>query len=238
MYTKSFSAMFSAVRLLFRSRRVLLTLLLAWAGLLTAVYLFASTREATIFQLLLTLVVVIAAPALFFVLQAVSVTYTDEPVRRIRQMAIDSLKLIVVSLPVIAVTLLIINGLNKVQSHVTLATTARYLLIAVVVPMFAIQIWIAASKGGLRSLVKGLRGVLGQTFAPQSMFVYACGFVIFAVVPFVVLEIGISSERPWLELSVLIVRMAVSAILILLGWVTTVGAITILNRNEFARKSL
>lgn len=232
MYTKSFSAMFSAVRLLFRSRRVLLTLLLAWAGLLTAVYLFASTREATIFQLLLTLVVVIAAPTLFFVLQAVSVTYTDEPVRRIRQMAIDCLKLIVVSVPVIAATLLAVHSLNKVQSHVTLATTARYLLIAVVVPMFAIQIWIAASKGGLRSLVKGLRGVLGQTFAPQSMFVYGCGFVIFAVVPFVVLEIGISSERPWLELSVLIVRMAVSAILILLGWVTTVGTLSILNRTE------
>ena len=50
MYIKSFSAMFSAVRLLFKSRRVLLMLLLVWAGLLTAVYLFASTREATISQ--------------------------------------------------------------------------------------------------------------------------------------------------------------------------------------------
>ena len=56
MYFKSFSAMFSAVRLLLRAGGVLLMLLLAWAGLLTAVYLFASTREATISQLLLTLV--------------------------------------------------------------------------------------------------------------------------------------------------------------------------------------
>ncbi len=231
MYTKSFRAMFSAVRLLFKSPRPLLILLLSWAGLLIAVFVFASTREATISQLLLTLVVVIAAPALFFVLQAVSVTYADGPVVRIKQIAIDCLKLIVVSLPVIAVTLLAVHGLNKVQSHLTLATTVRYLLIGVVAPMLAIQIWIATTNGGVKSLAKRLRGVLGKAFAPQSMFVYACGFLIFAVVPYVVLHIGVSSERAWLELSVLIVRMAVSSILILLGWVTTVGAISILNRQ-------
>ena len=232
MYTKSLRAMFSAVRLLGKSPRVLLTLVLTWVGLLTAVYLFASTREATISQLLLTLVLGIAAAALFFVLQAVSVTYADGPVVRIRQIAIDCLKLIVVSVPVIAVTLLAIIGLNKVQSHVTLATTVRYLLIAVVAPMLAIQLWIAVRNSKPRSLVKGLHRLLGQTFAPQSMFVYGCGFLIFAVVPFLVLQIGISSERPWLELSVLVVRIVVSALLILLGWVTTVGALSLLNRTE------
>jgi len=231
MFIKSFRVMFWALRLLFRSPRVLLMLLLIWAGLLTAVYLFASTREATISQLLLTLVVVIVAPALFFVLQALSVTYADSPIIRTRQIALDCLKLIVVSLPVIALTLLAVHALNKLQSHVTLATTLRYLLIAVVAPMLVIQLWIAVTNGGLRSLAKRLHRVLGQTFAPQSMFVYACGFAIFAVARWVLLQIGISSQRPWLELSVLILRMAVSAILILLGWVITVGAISILNRQ-------
>lgn len=223
--------MFSAVRLLIKSPRVLLTLVLAWAGLLTAVYLFASTREATISQLLLTLVLGIAAPALFFVLQAISVTYADRPVVRIRPTPIECLKLIIVSVPVVALTVLAIHGLNKAQSHVTLATTVRYLLVAVVAPMLAIQLWIAASNSAPHLLVKGLHRVLGQTFAPQSMFVYGCGFLIFAVIPFLILQIGISSERPWVELSMLIMRMAVSAILILLGWVTTVGAISILNRQ-------
>ncbi len=207
-------------------------LVLAWAGLLTAVYLFASTREATISQLVLTLVVVIAAPALFFVLQAVSVTYADGPVSdgRIRKLLFDCLRLIVVSVPVIAVTLLAVYGLNKVQTYVTLATTLRYLLIAVVAPMLAIQLWIATTNGGLRSLVKSMRGVVGKTFAPQSMFVYGCGFLMFAVIPYLLLQIGPSIERPWLELSVLTLRLAASALLILLGWVTTVGAISILNR--------
>ena len=237
MYLKSLSAMFSAVRLLFKSRRALLLLLLTWAGLLTAVYLFASTRVATISQLLLTLVVVIAAPALFFVLQAVSVSYADGPVSggRLKKLLLDCLRLIVVSLPVIAVTLLAVYGLNKVQTYVTLATTLRYLLIAVIAPMLTIQLWIATTRSGLRPLLKSMRSVLGKTFAPQSVFVYGCGFLMFAVIPYLLLQVGPSIERPWLELSVLTLRLAVSALLVLLGWITTVGAISILGKTEATR---
>ena len=234
MYIKSFSAMFSAMRLLLKSRRVLVLLLAAWAGLLASVYLFASTREATISQLLLTLVVVIAAGALFFFLQAVSVTYADGPISggHVRKTVIDCLKLILVSLPVLAITLLALYGLNKIQTYLTLATMLRYLVVGVVAPMLAIQLWIATTKSGLRDLMKSLRGVLSKTFAPQSVFVYACGFLMFAVVPYVLLQIGTSSQRPWLELSVLVVRLAASALLVLIGWVTTVGAISILSRNN------
>ena len=230
MYTRSFSAMFSAVRLLFKSWRVLFVLLLLWAGLLTAVYLFASTREATISQLVLTLVVIIAAPALFFVLQALSVTYAEG--RREKRLAIDCLRLVVVSLPVVGVTLLAVYGLGKVQTHVTVVTTVRYLLIGVVAPMLTIQLWIATTKSGLRSLVNSLRSVILKTFAPQFVFVYACGFLLFAVIPYVLLQVGPLIERPWLELSVLVVRLTASALLILLGWVTTVGAMSILSRTK------
>jgi len=234
MYLKSFSAMFSAATLLFKSRRVLLMLLSAWAGLLASVYLFASTREATISQLLLTLVVVIAAPALFFVLQAVSVTYADGASSggRMRRLVIDCLRLIVVSLPVVAVTLLAVFGLNKVQTYPTLGTTLRYLLIGVVAPMLAIQLWIVTTSSGLSAVVKGLRHVLSGTFAPQSVFVYGCGFLIFAVVPYVLVQVGTPIARPWLELSVLTLRLVTSAILTLLGWVTTVGALSILSRGK------
>jgi len=92
-------------------------------------------------------------------LQALSVTYADSPIIRTRQIALDCLKLIVVSLPVIALTLLAVHGLNKLQSHLTLATTLRYLLIAVVAPMLVIQLWIAATNGGLRSLAKRLHRI-------------------------------------------------------------------------------
>ena len=214
---------------------MLLLMIAAYAGLLLAIYLFVSTREATIFQLILTLVAVISAPALFFVLQAVSVNYANGAISR--GLIKKSLKLIAVSVPVLALTLLTVYGLNKIHSHPTIVTAVRYLLLAVVIPLLAIQLWIAGSNSGFRVLVKNLRRVLTSTFAPHSMFVYACGFLIFAVVPYYLLQGKTSIQRPWLELSLLFLRLGVSAILILIGWVTTVGAISLLTQKNYLAAS-
>ena len=228
MYSQSVNAILSAMRALLRNHRALLLMIAAYAGLLLAIYLFVSTREATISQLILTLVAVIAAPALFFVLQAVSVSYAGSPTPG--GLIKKTLKLIAVSVPVLALTLLTVYGLSKIQTHPTIVTAVRYLLLAVMTPLLAIQLWIAGSNSGLRNL----RKVLSSTFAPQSMFVYACGFLIFAISPYYLLQGKISVQRPWLELSLLILRLGVSALLILLGWVTTVGAISILSRPSYA----
>jgi len=221
--------MASAARMLVRSRRVLVIMMVAYAGLLTSIYLFVSTREATISQLVLTMVVAVVAPALFFLLQAASISYTNG--LSMRKLASDGLKFIVVSLPVIGLTVLALYGLSKLQSHQTVVTTLRYLLVALVAPLLVIQMWIATSNHGLRSLLRSLRAIVIKTFAPQSVFVYAFGFVIFAVAPFVLVELSVQTERAWLELSLLVLRLAVSALLILIGWVMTLGAISILNRD-------
>jgi len=221
MYSKSFIALFSAMRLLFTNKRALFLVVTAYAGLLSALYLFVSTREATILQLLVTLFSIAAAPALFFLLQSISVTYVSGSLRRV---AIVSFKLFIVSLPVIALTMLAAYSVN--------VTTLRYLLVAVVAPLLAIQLWIATSNTGLRSLVKRLGQVLAKTFAPHSVLVYACGFLIFAVAPYLLLRKSISTEHTWLEISLLTVRLAASATLMVVGWVTTVGAISILSRDD------
>jgi hypothetical protein len=234
MFSQPIKAMFSAVRLLFQRPRALLLMLAAYAGLLTAIYLFVSTREATIGQLILTMAVALIAPALFFVLQAASVSYTSGPLSK--SLIRNCLRLIVVSVPVIAIMLLGVYGLGKVDSYVTLVTALRYLLIAVVAPLLAIQLWIVASGSGLRVLLSNVRRVAAKAFGPQSLFVYLCGFVIFAVVPYILLMRMIQTERAWLEFSLLILRLTVSALLILLGWVTTVGAISILNEDSWPQK--
>jgi len=221
MYSKSFKALFSATRLLFTNKRALVLILMTYAGLLTALYLFISTREATISQLLVTFFSIAVAPALFFLLQSLSVTYASGSLRKV---AIVSFKLFIVSLPVIALTAFAAYSVN--------IATLRYLLIAFIAPLLAIQLWIATSNNGLRSLVKRLGQVLRKMFAPHSVFVYACGFLIFAVAPYLLLRKSISTERAWLEISLLTVRLAASATLMLVGWVTTVGAISILSRDD------
>src|ERR1700752_1521814 len=229
MYAKSLYTFFTATRLLFKNRRALVLATTAYAGLLSTLYLFVSTREATIFQLVVTFFSVTAAPALFFLLQSVSVTYTSGSFRKV---ASDSLKLLVVSLPVIVLTVIAAYGLSKLQTHLPAATTLRYLLVAVIAPLLAIQLWIATSNTGFRSLVKRLGRILSKTFAPHSVFVYACGFLIFAVAPYLLLRKSISTDRAWLEFSLLPLRLAVSATLMLAGWISTVGAISILSRDD------
>jgi len=221
MYIKSYKAILSAIRLLFTNRRALALLLTTYCGLLITLYLFINTREAIISQILLTFLSIAVAPALFFLIQSISVTYATGSLRKV---VIVSFKLFIVSLPVLA---LIVFAVYKVN-----LTTLRYLLIAVIAPLLAIQLWIATSNSGLRSLVKRLGQVLRKTFAPHSVLVYACGFLIFAVAPYLLLRKSISTERAWLEISLLTVRLAASAILMLVGWVTTVGAISILSRDD------
>src|SRR4030095_11478924 len=171
----------------------------------------------------------VIAPALFFVLQAASVSYTNGPLSK--ALIRSCLKVIVVTVPVAVLTVLAVYGLSKVESHPTLTTALRYLLVAVFGPLLTIQLWVAVSAESLRRLLKNLRLVAVRTFAPQSVFVYACGFLIFAVAPFFLITKTIQSERAWLEFSFLMLRLSASALLVLVGWVTTVGALSILSRS-------
>lgn len=244
MYRKSASAVLAAVRMLFKSWLTLPLMIAVYGAFLLAVYLFVSTREATIAQVVLTFTVMIAAPLLFFVLQSASVNYTNGSTGLLRKSLRDTAKLVAVTLPVIGLTLLAVYLVGKLQGSlavnpetsqpaspnaVTTLTVIRYLLIAVIAPLVTIQLWIAASTRGLLAIVRNLRETVKRAFAPQAVVIFAFGFLIFAVAPYFLLAQTIEIERTWLEVSLLTARVVVSALLILLGWVTTVGAISILN---------
>lgn len=247
MYLKSLSAIWSAVRMLFRSWTTLPLMLAMYAALLLALYLFISTREATVPQLLLTFALMVAAPLLFFLLQAASVNYATESSGLFRKALRDCLKFIAVSLPVIGLTLLAVYGVGKLQGRLTidpetlqpsspnLMTTLivlRYLLIGVVAPLVTIQLWIATSTRGLREVIRSLRQTLASAFAPQTVLVFAFGFLIFAVAPYFLLAQTIPIQRTWLEVSLFAARVVVSALLVLLGWVVTIGALSILSTRS------
>jgi hypothetical protein len=251
MYHKSASAVFSAVRMLFRSWLTLPLMIAIYGAMLLAVYLFVSTREATVAQVIVTFTVMLAAPLLFFVLQSASVNYTSNASGLVRKTLQDTAKLIAVTLPVIGLTLLVVYLVGKLQgglavdlntsqasspNTLTMLTVIRYLLIGVVAPLVMIQLWIATSTRGLRAIIRNLRETITRAFAPQAVFIFAFGFLIFAVAPYFLLAQTIEFERSWLQVSVLTARLVISALLVLLGWVTTVGALSIINvRPEFQK---
>jgi hypothetical protein len=234
MFSQSIKTGFSALRSLFRSWTTLVLVGLLYGGLLVASYLFVSTREATITQLVITLATMVIAPALFFALQAVSVNYTTNTgtARLLKKTTQDLLRLIVVTVPLILLTALAVYGLSKINSQTTPVIAARYLLIGVIAPLLAIQLWVAASSEGLRSLRRRTHRIVARAFAPQSVFVYACGILFFAVAPYFLLFAHVDVERTWLEISLLVVRLAIGSLLIVIGWVTTVGTLSLLAKQS------
>lgn len=230
MFVQAIRTELMAIRLLFSSKWTLLLLVTMYGALLGAGYLFVSTREATIAQLVVTFGLILITPALFFALQAVSVNYVSGPTT-VKKTVHDSLRLIAVSLPLIAVTALAFYGLGKINSHQTVVVAVRYLLVALIAPLLAIQLWRAASQDGVGSLLRRLHRLAIKAFAPQAVFVYACGLLLFAVAPYFLIFHTSQIERVWLEVSLLTVRLAASALLILFGWVATVGTLSLLNKQ-------
>src|SRR5262245_9487414 len=126
-------------------------LYLVWLGVL---YLIIATRDASVLQLLRTLVLGVLAIAIFFILQFIGVSYVREG-GDIKAMARKSLagwwKLMVISLPFLLLAWLIAEGFDKLQSASMILRWARNLLLYVVLPLGAIHLWIMAEQGRLKA---------------------------------------------------------------------------------------
>jgi hypothetical protein len=163
----------TALQLLLRPRRLAIFAAL-YAVLLATVYGFVVVREATVVQVLLTLVLVVAAPLEFFILQALILETARDPRFGWRRTLQTSLKLIAASLPFIIIGAGLFLALNQWQSHypapvappwvnetnmvqqnihrpTLLFTTLRWLLFGVVLPLFVIHLWIGISANDHRT---------------------------------------------------------------------------------------
>ncbi len=116
-------ALRAAAQTLVMRTSLLPVFILLYIALLVACYLFITTKEATAWQLLLTALAALSAPALFFLLQGASVNYTRTEVSGARSLlrfaAHDALKLVIVSLPFILLGAALIYLLAKMQTHFT-----------------------------------------------------------------------------------------------------------------------
>ena len=117
MMKNSLALLGTAARTLFRNWHALLLFNLLYALLLATLDLFISTREATIPQLSFTVLLALAAPILFFMIQAAGINYAlTTGARALLGRALrDFFKLLLISLPVIALGILIYYLLNKLQ---------------------------------------------------------------------------------------------------------------------------
>jgi hypothetical protein len=127
MLRNAFAATGAAARGLFRNWGALALLNLLYAALLASVYLFVTTREASVPQLILTALAALAVPVLFFVLQAVGVDSFAEaggrPNSVLRRALRDFWKIFLISVPLILLVVLIVYLTNKLQAYFAVADT-------------------------------------------------------------------------------------------------------------------
>ena len=262
MLTETFRSIVHAARQVFTNWRAMALLAVVYAALLASLYFFVAVREASIAQVTLTFALAIAAPLLFFVLQSMVANQTDETTAGLllKRSLTSFWKLILISLPLIALAILIWYLLARAQNHfwqnpelainaphplaanaqhaarpidwkVALFSTLRYLSFGLVLPLAAIHLWLATVRDGLAGATKKVATLLSRAFAPQSVLTYVAGFLIFAVVPYFLLFKTTQTKHAWLELSLLVGRLVVVFALTLLGWVTTVRALGLLSTN-------
>ncbi len=221
-----------------RNRRAVLLFFVTYVAMLGAAALFVSTSVATIRQVLLTFAALFAAPALFFLLQAMCVSFTETngAVEMLRRAAKNFWKLTTASIPVIILAVALYLLLGKIESSFVqpnetgigqrvIFSTMRVLLFGLVVPLASIHLWIELTREETRRVLTQLRPLLSRAFAPRSVTTYVCGLALFGLLPYLLIFSRTPSERAWLELSLLGARLVVALCFILLGWVITVGAL-------------
>ncbi len=257
MLTETFHSIVTATRKVFTNWRAMLLLAIVYASLLAALYFFVAVREASFGQVVLTFALAIAAPLLFFVLQSMVAAQTEEVSAGLllRKSLASFWKVILISLPLIALAILIAYLLAKAQSRfgatlnnpdlphrlaetanaqppsrpidwkIALLSTVRYLAFGLVLPLMAIHLWLATVNEGLGSAVRKLGTHLARAFAPQSVLIYIAGFLVFGVAPYLLLFKTTQTKHAWLELLLLVTRLLVVFALTLFGWAITVRAL-------------
>ena len=258
------SALFNAARGLLRSFGALVVLAILYAALIAAAVVFVTTREASLFQIAVTAAAAVAVPVLFFLAASACAAYAVGESRAfgvVGRALRGFLKVLIVSIPVVALVAGTVWGLNKLENRVkhdpreeasaefsgheqtdeageeapppkppvrwayVFYSALRLFLLGVLLPLVAIHLWIVAVRDGLKASLLRVHRTLARAVSARSVFTYAVGMIVFALLPYFLIIKRTPSNTGWLELSFLSGRLLVSFALTLFGFVTTMTAL-------------
>ena len=97
----------------------------------------------------------------------------------------------------------------------------RLLLLGVVLPLLAVQLFIGAARGGLGAGLRRMR----RAFAARSVLTYAVGMIVFALLPYFLFNLRTPASAGWLEVSLLSLRLGLVFLLTLGGALMTMTAL-------------
>jgi hypothetical protein len=177
--TTTLKLWFSTIKTTLTNIGALLIFAIIYAILLATFFRFIWIREATVWQVLFTYTFMILIPAEFFVFQAAIIDRVRDQKFRWRAIAIDAVKFLVATIPILLVAWLLYYLLNKIAVRypapslpvlpvtpgpprvqpvhwpTLVFTTFRFVLLGVALPLASIHVWIAIAGGEVRSLFGG-----------------------------------------------------------------------------------
>lgn len=265
------SAIGAAMRGLLRDWPALVALAVLYAALVSACGLFVTTREATAGQVFLTFALAALVPLLLFVVLA-GCAYYAVGHRRAVPLVVRSLKgfwkVLLLAVPVLALTVLAVWGMDKLERRVrhdpaaeareALAPgdamnvtepaadpdessaaarkpkvrwayvfywSARLLLLGLALPLLAAHLWLAAARSGLGAALRSLHRLVARAFSPRSVFIYAVGMILFALLPYFLITKGGALGTGWLAVALFSARVGLALLLTLFGWLVTMTAL-------------
>jgi hypothetical protein len=184
MIATTFKTWIDTTKALLTNVRALAIFAALYALLLATLYWFIATREATVWQVIITLVGLVVIPAEFFILQAAILDQARDSRFRWRAILIDALKIFVVTIPILIIAYVLWYLLNKWQLHylapkaaitfppappkpqplhwpTLIFATLRCLLFGIAFPLATIHKWIEVTRNDLKTLFAGgAKGIL------------------------------------------------------------------------------
>jgi hypothetical protein len=257
MIKETFAAVGHSARALFRGWAGLALLNVLYAALLASAYWFFATGVATTGQLVISALTAVLAPLLFFVLQAAAAHFaagTRTPGGLLGRALRDFWKILLVSLPIIALGVGLVYLLNKLQNYLpkpdeaaaravaaaagpratppeplhwadALASSLWLLLLGFILPLVAAHLWLSVARDGLKATLRRYHRVAGRALLPRPVLVYALGLLVFALMPYFIIFTRTPVKAAWGELILFGVRLALAFVFTLWGWTITLGAL-------------
>ena len=256
---------FSTIATTFANVSALLVFAIIYALLLIASYIFISVQEATIWQVLVTYVLMVLIPIGFFTLQASIIDRALDQKLRWRVILIDALKFLLVSIPVLLIVWLLYYLLSKISARYPapvvevlpakqavppiastppttqplhwpslIFATLRFVLLGVALPLATIHLWIEVAgdrfrtlfRDGAKSFFRRIGSALARAFSSDSVLIYGLGLILFFVLPYSMLGPTFTINGNKTEFTVFVLRLLLSFLFSLFGWVITLTALT------------
>jgi uncharacterized membrane protein len=113
----------------------------------------------------------------------------------------------------------------------------KFVLLGVALPLAGIHLWVEVAscnlreslRGGVRLIINRLGRRFACAFGSESVLIYALGLIFFFVLPYTVLFVPFTPKGNKTDFAVFILRLLLTYMFSLIGWVVTVSALARVN---------